>query len=78
MGSDYFRDVRMGHLAVYSDSIPTVHHSRVTSQHKVPPLHRSPLCDDLFRSGSQSWGDLNIPTQIKIGLEWATVLPRAY
>ena len=36
---------------VYSDSMATVPHSRVTSQRKVPPLHRLSLCDDLFPSG---------------------------
>src|SRR5207245_11637912 len=28
-----------------------------------------------LRSGRQSWGHLNIPTQAKIGLEWATRPP---
>jgi len=31
---------------------------RLTSQQQVPPLRRSSPCDDLLRSGWQSWEDL--------------------
>jgi hypothetical protein len=36
---------------VDSDLICTVPHGLLTSQQQVLPLHRSSLCDDLFRSG---------------------------
>jgi hypothetical protein len=36
---------------VYFDLISTVSDAWLTSRQRVPPFHRSSLCDDLIRSG---------------------------
>src|SRR4029077_473714 len=64
-----------------SEPISSIPRSRVTSPTPGPlrirsgqALHSADhrLRDDLLRSGVQSWGDLNIPTQAKTGHKWAT------